>query len=235
MKIFEIKNILRRNLFLVSLRLRSRGEYPKNYIVQKGITDICIDGYPRSANSFSVRMFLQANPNINIAHHTHSVANLKKAIKYNIPTVVLIRDPEQSIVSSVIAHKKNDIDEEVSRYIDFYGWVCTRLDRMIVADFDQVINDFNAVILEINNQCDKSFLLLENVKEADSQVKDDIEKRYDRLGQSEMSHIKPVPTNERNKIKEKFREAVLNHSDFQEAKKLYENIMFHTNGQFDGD
>ncbi len=81
MKTLNIRSLLRRNLFFVSLRLRSRGENPKDYIVKKDVTDICIDGYPRSANSFSVRMFQQANPDTHIAHHTHSIANIQKAIK----------------------------------------------------------------------------------------------------------------------------------------------------------
>ena len=225
MNTIEIKNFLRKSLFLVSWRLRTRGEKPKAYIVKKGVTDICIDGYPRSANSFSVRMFRQANPEAKIAHHTHSVANLNKALKHNIPVVVLIRDPEQAIVSSVIAHKKNDIDLEVSRYIDFYNWVYERIDTMVIADFNQVINDFNAVILNVNKHFDKSFFLLVDIKKADSQVKDDIEKRCERLGQSETFHIKPIPTNGRNEIKEKFHDSVLSHPGFREARKLYDDIM----------
>lgn len=51
-------------------------------------------------------MFLQSNPETQIAHHTHSFENIEKAIKCNIPTIVLIREPEHAIASSVIAHKK---------------------------------------------------------------------------------------------------------------------------------
>ena len=221
----SLRNIFRQKLLFISLRLRSRGEDPKNYIVQKNITDICIDGYPRSANSFSVRMFRQANPGASIAHHTHSVANLKRAIDLNVPVVTLIRNPEQSIVSSVIAHKKNDVDDEVCRYIDFYNWVYDRIDKMVIAEFEQVVNDFNKVILNINDRYDKSFLLLSDIKEADTQVKDDIEKRFDVLGQSKMSHLKPVPTKDRNKDKERLLDLVKCHAQFQEAKILYEKIM----------
>ena len=92
MSALSIRRVLRKNLLFVSLRLRSLGEDPKSYIVRKGVTDICIDGYPRSANSFTVRMFRKANPEAVIAHHTHSVANIKKAIECGIPVVVLIRN-----------------------------------------------------------------------------------------------------------------------------------------------
>lgn len=225
MKLIEIRNLLRKNLFLVTLRLYSRGENPKNYIVSKGTTEICIDGYPRSANSFSVRMFKLGNPNVNIAHHTHSIGNLKKAIENGIPSVALIRDPEYAIVSSVIAHKKDNIEDEIYRYISIYRWVESNLDNLVIADFDCVINNFNVIINNINNRFNKSFSLIDDVCDADTQVKNDIEKRYDKLGQSKMSHIKPVPTKGRDQEKERLRDSVLKNSDFQEAKKLYNNIM----------
>jgi len=225
MILFNIRRVLQKKIFFVSLRLRSRGEDPSNYIVKKGVTDICIDGYPRSANSFSVRMFRQANPDSKIAHHTHSIANIEKAIECNIPVVVLIRNPEQAIVSSVIAHEKNNVDEEICRYIDFYDWVYRRMDKIVLADFDKVINDFNSVIVDINKCFSTSFFMLDDVKKADSQVKGDIENRYDQLGQEKMQHIKPIPSNERDSSKEKFRDKVLLHHGFLEAKKIYKSIM----------
>lgn len=227
MNVLSIRRIFRKNLLFVSLRLRSLGQDPKNYIVQKDITDICIDGYPRSANSFSVRMFRKANPGAVIAHHTHAVANIRKAIDCSIPIVVLIRNPEQAIVSSVIAHENNDIDNEIYRYIDFYDWILKKISNVVIADFDIVVNDYNAIILNVNNHFKKSYDFLEDVKEADVQVKNDIEERFDVLGQSKMSHIKPIPTSARDSVKEELRASVLKHKDFCLAKKIYDDIMLH--------
>ena len=42
-----------------------------------------------------------------------------------------------------------------------------------------------------------------------------------------MSHIKPVPTSERNNIKEELRDSVLKHEEFHLAKKIYDDIMLH--------
>lgn len=221
----NIRRVLRKNLFFISLRLRSNGEDPKEYVVRRNVTDICIDGYPRSANSFAVRMFRKANSNAVIAHHTHSVGNIKEAIRFGLPVVVLIRKPEQSIVSSVIAHKNNDINEEMYRYIDFYSWVLEHIGDVVIADFDKVTNDFNSVISDVNKRFGKSYDVLKSVEDADNQVKKDIEKRYDALGQSKMSHIKPLPTNKRSQEKEKLSELVLAHSEFKVAKAIYQNIM----------
>jgi len=221
----RLKNLLRKNLFLGSLRLRSRGEDTKEYIVRKADTDICIDGYPRSANSFSVRMFNQANPDAIVAHHTHSTGNLKKAIEYGIPSVALIRNPEQAIVSSVIAHEMDCLDDEIYRYISTYRWVKSNLDKLVIADFDRVVNDFNEIILAVNTKFNKSFNLLNDVNNADAQVKQDIEKRFDKLGQNKMSHIKPVPSDKRSKKQKELTDTVMNHKMFSEAKALYDDIM----------
>jgi len=225
--VLSVRRVFRKHLFFISLRLRSLGEDPKNYIVQKGVTDICIDGYPRSANSFSVRMFRKANPEAVIAHHTHAIANIKKAIDCGIPVIVLIRNPEQSVVSSVIAHENNDIDNEIYRYVDFYDWILGRLPNVVIADFDMVVNDFNTIILNVNDHFKTSYKILDDVKEADDQVKSDIEERFDALGQSRMSHIKPVPTSARNTVKDELRDTVLRHKDFHLAKKIYSDIMSH--------
>ena len=221
-----LKRYFRKDLRVVALRLMSRGENPLDYIVKKNHTDICIDGYPRSANSFSVRMFRQSNPDSNIAHHTHAVANLSKSLVYGVPVVVLIRDPRQSIVSSVIAHRKNTISEEMHRYIDFYAWVLERVDCFVIADFDDVVNNFNMIIRSVNEKNNSSFLLLKDIDDADTKVKNDIEKRFDKLGQSKMSHIKPIPTKNRNEEKDRLTELVVGHDDFHQAQSLYDEITF---------
>lgn len=220
-----IKNRLRQNLFFVRIRLISRGENPNCYITSEGSTDICIDGYPRSANSFSVRMFRQANPDLNISHHTHSVANLKKALECKIPTIALIRNPEQAIVSSVIAHKNGNIDEEILRYISIYSWVESNLDKLVIADFEKLIMDFNSVIKATNYKYNAGFSIIKDVENADTQVKKDIEKRYDQLGQKKMSHIKPLPTSRRDKRRELLHDRVLQHYRFIEAKEIYNRII----------
>ncbi|MFK7888594.1 MAG: hypothetical protein AB8G16_17170 [Gammaproteobacteria bacterium] len=217
-----LRNQLRRSLFLIALRLRSRGEDWREYIARKGVTDICIDGYPRSANSFSVRMFRQANPGATVAHHTHSIANLRYSIKHAIPTVVLIRQPLDAIASSVIAHKDQNIELEVSRYVDFYDWVAQHRDRIVMAEFNDVIHNMNAIIGSVNQKFKTSFSSLDDVAEADAQVKQDIEQRFDRLGQNEMSHIKPIPTKSRDEEKMRLRVAVENHSGFARAQSLYD-------------
>jgi len=110
------------------------------------MTDICIEGYPRSGNTFAVLMFNMAN-DVHIAHHTHCTGQIARALRYGIPAVVLIRHPIDAITSSAFSlGGQKAIDAQVYRYIAFYRWVKPRVDSVVLCRFETVITDFNRVI-----------------------------------------------------------------------------------------
>ena len=62
---------------------------------------VCVDGFPRSGNGFSTscaRAFADL-PAEGLARHTHSVANIWRAVRLGLPTFVLVRAPLDSCVS----------------------------------------------------------------------------------------------------------------------------------------
>jgi hypothetical protein len=65
-------------------------------------TELVIEGYPRSANSTTAYGFLdrQSRP-VRVAHHKHHAAQLLLASKRGLPAVLLIRKPEQAIISNL--------------------------------------------------------------------------------------------------------------------------------------
>lgn len=64
-------------------------------------TDICIEGFPRSGNSFFFKLFKKANPEATIAHHIHSPIQLIRAVNLGIPAVALVRKPKDAIASAL--------------------------------------------------------------------------------------------------------------------------------------
>ena len=82
--------------------------------------DIAIIGFPRSGNSFARATFLYANPNLKIASHHHYIAELKIAIKYQIPSLLLIREPIESLSSLVVRNPEIAIEEALERYLRFF-------------------------------------------------------------------------------------------------------------------
>ena len=82
-------------------------------------SDLCIEGFPRSGNSFAVGAVehAQSTP-IQIAHHTHVPANAMRACEWDIPTLVLVREPKDAVISGValskqVQEEEHDADDPV--------------------------------------------------------------------------------------------------------------------------
>ena len=61
---------------------------PYNDFAVNSSTGICIEGYPRCANSYAVYAFKNANKDIKIGHHLHVPAQIKQSTDYKIPTIL---------------------------------------------------------------------------------------------------------------------------------------------------
>ena len=114
-------------------------------------TDICIEGYPRCANTFAVLAFesAQSQP-LNIAHHTHLSGQILYSIRYGIPSIVLIRNPLDAAVSLKVREPSLTEHTCLKLYYDFYAPILQRKKDLVIASFETVIHDFGKVIKEVN-------------------------------------------------------------------------------------
>ena len=126
-------------------------------------TDVVIEGYPRSGNSFAVAAFQHAQPHaIRVAHHTHTPAQIVAATRKGIPTLVLIRDPEEACLEFVTGKSFPSIGQALRGYIRFYRPLLSRRDRFVVGAFTEVTTDFGAVMERINSRFGTSFVPFEH-------------------------------------------------------------------------
>jgi hypothetical protein len=133
-------------------------------------TDLCIEGFPRSANSFAVGAVQHAQPEpLRIAHHTHVPANPMRACEWDVPTVVLIREPSDAVVSIVALQKevRDDPSESPVSLRDWLDawWVFYRAlvpyrerGNLVVAPFRTVISDMGRVIEQVNDHFGTDFV-----------------------------------------------------------------------------
>ena len=94
-------------------------------------TDIVIEGFPRSANTFAVTAFelAQERP-VTVAHHLHAAAHVVRAAQAGVPVIVLVRAPEDAI-ASVVARKPSLAPEAAAAaYLRFYEGVAGVLDAL---------------------------------------------------------------------------------------------------------
>lgn len=167
---------------------------------------ICIEGYPRSANTYSVAAFNIANPDTgHVARHSHLAGQVIRAIQWRVPAVVLIRKPEDAILSLKIREPDLAYKQLISSYIRFYRMLLPYKEKFYVACFEEVTNDFNSVVGAMNSkfECDFKISTLddESVFDEVQNMFNDYQKRMFLNASSESSHI-AKPSKEREMIKE---------------------------------
>lgn len=162
------------NLFFPLVKLI--GKQP-NRAVEKD-TEIVIEGFPRSANSFSIGAFefAQRRP-VRLASHLHAPAQIIRAVHLSIPTLVLIRKPVDAVISfKSLELEVSDTNSYISpglsislkNYLKFWISFYTRIkpykDYYVIGLFDEVIQDFGLVIEKINSNFNTNFFIFEHTE-----------------------------------------------------------------------
>lgn len=121
-------------------------------------TEVVIEGFPRSANTFAVTAFelAQERP-VKVAHHLHAAAHVVRATEADVPVIVLVRAPEDAIASVVARKPSIDPAAAAAAYLRFYEGVADVLDASVVAEFSQVVDDFGSVIERTNARYGTAF------------------------------------------------------------------------------
>ena len=102
--------------------------------------DLCLEGYPSSGNSFAYNIIRIINPQLKISSHFHSAANIKMALKHEVPVIVIIRDPRDAIASRVARFGYPET-MAILEYIDFYKVVLANIDDLTIISFDEFIKE----------------------------------------------------------------------------------------------
>lgn len=154
-------------------------------------TDIVIDGYPRSGNTFAVHAFLYANPNAKIAHHLHVESQILYGVRHKKPVLILLRKPEDAIRSLKVRHPGVNITHALKWYIRFYT-ICYGVKEYVVFGlFSKVTTHYGEIINEINRKFGTSFNIFTHTPENLSKVFERIEQINKMLGGDEMQVARP--------------------------------------------
>jgi hypothetical protein len=139
-------------------RLRREGELVDDE------TDLLIESYPRSASSFALAAFnLAQRPTVfRVAHQTHAAGHVIEAVRRVIPTLVLIREPEDVTVSNMIRHPRRTAADLLRGYLGFYEPLLPHRDGFVVGTFEEVTGGrMDIVVRRINRRFRTSFVEFE--------------------------------------------------------------------------
>ena len=155
-------------------------------------TQLVIEGFPRSGNTFAVVAFESAQiSHIKIAHHLHAPAQIIRSAMYGIPLLVLIREPVDAIASYMIRDESVTIADAFCDYIKFYEYVCKYRDQIFLARFEDVISDFGIVLEGVNAKYLTKFTLFEHTPENEDKVFSKIDDYSKKLNAGELGVARP--------------------------------------------
>lgn len=190
----------RPGLFFPVMRMRSKF---RCLIVNKD-TEIVIEGYPRSANTFAVAAFnYSQGRKVCIARHTHAPAQVMQGARCSIPVVLLLRKPEDAVVSLVIRDQSMTLTKALKMYIWYHEAILEFVDKCVIADFDVVVNNYSLIIDEVNKKYNTSYKLFDHDKSSQENIfklVEDMEKA-DSGGVLRESHV-ARPSDSRKEIKD---------------------------------
>ena len=114
-------------------------------------TDLVIDGFPRSANTFFTAWVEVANPELKIARHMHERYQYEYAFKHNIPVIILIRQPRDAVASAMLRQPMLSADTALKNYCRFYEPLLDKKNKITLAEFNKATDSPNDIISEHNS------------------------------------------------------------------------------------
>lgn len=173
--------------FLKFWKLKHRDSPRLNLAIREN-TELVLEGFPRSANTFAVVAFEHAQGrSVGIAHHLHVPSLVLEGIQKRLPVVLLIRHPHDVAISMVLRYPHMTLAQVLRGYYRYYEPLVPLRQNMIVAPFEQVISDFGSIIERTNKKFGTSFDLYSHA--SDRMVFDEIEAIYARQNQGRVSEM----------------------------------------------
>ena len=174
------------------------GEFPTE------ATELCIEGFLRAGNTFTVIAFQHAQPGpVSVAHHVHAAGAVIAGVRMRTPTLVLIRPPEQSVLSYVVRWPELTIGQALRAYARFYRPLLPYRDGFVVGRFEEVTSDLGRVIRRVNERFGTSFVPFEPTEPNLAAVREEMDRwdanTYRRGGPVELGRGRPTEEKESRK------------------------------------
>lgn len=209
---------VKRSPFLYRIAKHLKNRRAGEYLCNRS-TDLCLEGYPSSANTFAFNLLLRLEPSLRMAHHCHTIANLKLAFAYGVPVVVLIRHPEEA-VSSTVARFGGEVAQALAEYNEFHEFVRKNVERITIVRFEEVIDDTVAAVERIAGASGIR-VDLSDLRAVKQDVLVHINEWSRKQGRSEQAS---APRDDRESRKAPIRDQIRRSRRFRRAERLWREI-----------
>lgn len=193
----------------------------KKKLIIGDATELVIDGFPRSANTFAVVAFEAVQKRtVVIAHHTHVPATIIEGCKRKLPALLLIRDPLSCVTSASIFRNTAPVPL-LEEWLWFYQNCLPFKSALTIASFENVTNHYDQVISSLNKKFNTNFSLFHHETNLLTSVNLRVEKIAKEFGQSELQVARP--SDSRKYLKEQIKATISKESKMlNKAQSLYD-------------
>lgn len=142
-------------------------------------TELVIESYPRSGSTFAVAALRAAQDRyVEIAHHTHAPAQVIEAVRRRIPALVLVRRPEDAVLSLLVHSPYLTPASALRGFVRFYTPLLRHRSGFVVADFDTVVSDFGRVVDALNDRFGTAYARFQHTEASVARVLADIDRDF---------------------------------------------------------
>lgn len=174
--LYLIKECVRSSLVFSGIYLRI---FHSDRLPRRNQIAVC--GFPRSGNTYVGRVVRRSlNDKVSLVNHFHSSAQLKRSIHLGIPSILVLRNVEDVLLSLHIGYYNNKgarigLWLHFVRYLIYHISLLRYRKRMIIVRFDDVKNDVYPIIAIMENfhqfQCSNEFNLQDILDSIKSDMK----------------------------------------------------------------
>ena len=114
-------------------------------------TELCIEGFPRSANSFAYNAIAAANPQVErYGRHVHTVSQVTEAVRLGIPALLVIRPPAATVRSFLGRFSPRSATLVLGAYAAYYQAILPFVEQVTVSDFGTTTTNLAASVAALN-------------------------------------------------------------------------------------
>lgn len=115
-------------------------------------TRMLVDGFPRSANTWTSFAFQELVGRGQVASHLHSARSIRIAARLGVPCVLLVRDPDEAVASGLTFDSAVQAKTAFRAWARYYEVAVKAADRVVVVDFKTAVSDFPGVVRRVNER-----------------------------------------------------------------------------------
>lgn len=206
------------NSFYLYLKAKSIYTGEPHICVAKDTT-LCVEGFQRSGNGYCEAILKYKNKDLEITHHAHAFANIKRSVQWNVPILVLVRNPIDCIASLITFDERLSDNIAIGNYIRYYRAVERYKDQILIIEFSQLTEAPDVIIEKVNQKYSMNLNKLNFSAEEQAEYL-----KYKKANYDQAILASPFPDDAKKPKTDKHRTRLFKNPKMKEALRLYEKL-----------